>query len=94
MRLMTISVLAGMLAFGTAQAADVPADWVEVAAGAMFTIHAPPGTTFERVRAVLAPDMTDRVRDVMADKYWTQGDFIVRRMNHPYLLRLEPEPAS
>jgi len=52
------------------------------------------GQTFERVRAVLAPDMTDRVRDVMADKYWTQGDFIVRRLNHPYLLRLEPEPAS
>jgi hypothetical protein len=52
------------------------------------------GQTFERIRAVLAPDMTDRVRDVMADKYWTQGDFIVRRLNHPYLLRLEPEAAS
>jgi hypothetical protein len=34
-----------------ALAADpVPADWVEVAAGPMFTVKAPPGTTFERIR--------------------------------------------
>jgi len=50
MRLMTASLLAGVLAFGVAQAADTPADWVEVAAGPMFTMHAPAGTTFERVR--------------------------------------------
>lgn len=50
MRLMSIGVLAGLLAFGNAQAAEVPADWVEVAAGPMFTMRAPPGTTFERVR--------------------------------------------
>ena len=32
-------------------AADTaPTDWVEVAAGAMFTVKAPPGTTFERIR--------------------------------------------
>src|SRR3954469_24905837 len=32
-------------------AADAPpADWVEVAAGPMFTVKAPPGTTFERIR--------------------------------------------
>lgn len=31
-------------------AEGVPSDWVEVAAGAMFTVKAPPGTTFERIR--------------------------------------------
>ena len=50
MRLMSIGVLASMLAFGSVQAAEIPADWVEVAAGPMFTMLAPPGTTFERVR--------------------------------------------
>src|SRR3977135_4406823 len=50
MRLMSIGVLAGMLAFGCVQAAEIPADWVEVAAGPMFTMLAPPGTTFERIR--------------------------------------------
>jgi hypothetical protein len=54
MRLLTIA-LAGLMAFGfvrIAAAADdtVPADWIEVAAGPMFTVKAPPGTTFERVR--------------------------------------------
>src|SRR5215831_1444427 len=34
-----------------ALAADaIPGDWVEVMAGPMFTVHAPPGTTFERIR--------------------------------------------
>jgi hypothetical protein len=36
--------------FSRADAADVPADWIEVAAGPMFTVKAPPGTTFERTR--------------------------------------------
>ena len=46
-----ISVAAFLVAFGTAaQAADVPADWVDVQAGPMFTVKAPPGTTFERIR--------------------------------------------
>jgi hypothetical protein len=53
MRLLTLA-LAGMMAFGFvrhAAAADaVPADWIEVAAGPMFTVKAPPGTTFERIR--------------------------------------------
>ena len=49
------------------------------------------GKTFERVRGVLAPEMTDRVTAVMRDKYWLQGDIIVRHINHPYTLRLEPE---
>jgi len=32
-------------------AADaVPGDWIEVMAGPMFTVHAPAGTSFERVR--------------------------------------------
>src|SRR5689334_3151289 len=47
-------LFAGFAAFGLTQsalAADaVPANWVEVAAGAMFTVKAPPGTTFERIR--------------------------------------------
>ena len=50
----TTFVLAGMMAFGlahSASAADaIPADWIEVAAGPMFTVKAPPGTTFERIR--------------------------------------------
>lgn len=33
-----------------AHAAEIPADWVEVAAGPMFTVKAPAGTTFERIR--------------------------------------------
>ena len=49
------------------------------------------GKTFDRVRGVLAPEMTDRVTAVMRDKYWLQGDIFVRHMNHPYTLRLEPE---
>ena len=53
MRLMRFA-LAGFVALGFAHgaaAADaVPADWVEVAAGPMFTVQAPPGTTFERIR--------------------------------------------
>jgi hypothetical protein len=39
-----------MLGVSHASAAEVPANWVEVAAGAMFTVKAPPGTTFERTR--------------------------------------------
>ena len=49
------------------------------------------GKTFERVRGVVTPDMTARVDAAMADKYWTQGDFFVRFVNHPYTMRLEPE---
>nr|ACN58936.1 hypothetical protein AKSOIL_0094 [uncultured bacterium BLR7] len=51
MRLST-AILAAVFAFGIAhaKAAEAPADWVEVAAGAMFTVKAPPGTTFERIR--------------------------------------------
>ena len=54
------------------------------------------GKTFERVNAIAAPDMVDRVTAAMADKYWLQGDVIVRHISHPYTLRLEPaasEPA-
>ena len=49
------------------------------------------GKTFERVRGVITPEMTDRVTAAMRDKYWTQGDIFVRLMNHPYTMRLEPE---
>ena len=31
------------------------------------------GKTFERVRGVLAPEMTDRVTAAMRDKYWTRA---------------------
>jgi hypothetical protein len=53
MRLLT-AALAGFLALGFARASNaaeaIPADWIEVAAGPMFTVKAPPGTTFERIR--------------------------------------------
>jgi hypothetical protein len=53
MRLVSI-VLAGVMALGLAREAGaaepVSADWIEVAAGPMFTVKAPPGTTFERIR--------------------------------------------
>src|SRR5436853_2124178 len=49
-RVTTILAVAMTLAFSRAGAAGVPADWVEVAAGAMLTVKAPPGTTFERTR--------------------------------------------
>jgi len=54
MRLFSIG-LAGIVAFGLAGNAfatetSIPGDWMEVAAGPMFTVRAPPGTTFERIR--------------------------------------------
>jgi hypothetical protein len=51
MRLVTL-LFVSLIGFApSALAADAPpADWVEVAAGAMFTVKAPPGTTFERIR--------------------------------------------
>jgi hypothetical protein len=52
------------------------------------------GKTFDRVRAVEAADMAQKVEAAMADKYWLQADFIIRRLSHPYTLRLEPETAS
>jgi|SRR6185503_9077803 len=47
-----ITVFAAGLILGmsNARAAEVPGNWVEVAAGPMFTVKAPPGTTFERTR--------------------------------------------
>jgi hypothetical protein len=53
MRVLAV-MLAGFAAFVLASqaiAADaVPGDWIEVAAGPMFTVRAPAGTTFERIR--------------------------------------------
>jgi hypothetical protein len=49
------------------------------------------GKTFERVRGVVEPEMTARIDDAMREKYWLQGDVIVRRIDHPYYMRLEPE---
>ena len=51
------------------------------------------GKTFEHARGVVVPDMTEKVTAAMAEKYWTQGDIIVRHMSHPYTLRLDPEPS-
>src|SRR5262249_4881372 len=46
---LALSLASGLV--GSAAAADaIPSDWVEVMAGPMFTVHAPRGTTFERVR--------------------------------------------
>jgi hypothetical protein len=52
------------------------------------------GKTFDRVRGVVAPGMVDKVAAVMRDKYWLQGDVIVRRMNHPYTMLLVPAEAA
>ena len=50
-RFATMMLTAAMtLGVSPAGAADVPANWIEVAAGPMFTVKAPPGTTFERTR--------------------------------------------
>jgi hypothetical protein len=53
MRRFATTMLAAAMTLGIsrARAADVPANWIEVAAGAMFTVKAPPGTTFERTHA-------------------------------------------
>jgi hypothetical protein len=48
------------------------------------------GREFDRVHGVAAPDMKAKVEKAMADKYWLQGDVIVRHMDHPYTMRLEP----
>ena len=48
------------------------------------------GKQFERVRGVIAADMKAKVEPAMRDKYWLQGDVIVRHMDHPYTMRLEP----
>jgi hypothetical protein len=49
------------------------------------------GKTFERVRGVVTPELTERIDAAMREKYWTQGDLFVRYINHPYYMRLEPE---
>lgn len=49
------------------------------------------GKTFDRVRGVVVPEMTPRIDAAMGDKYWLQGDILVRYVNHPYYMRLEPE---
>ena len=48
------------------------------------------GKEFDRVRGVVAADMKAKVEEAMAGKYWLQGDVIVRHMDHPYTMRLEP----
>ena len=50
------------------------------------------GATFERVRGVLAPEMAEKVAAAMHQKYW--GDLWVQYVNHPYTVRLEPNPGG
>lgn len=52
MRRFVTMLLAAVMTLGVSRAgaAEVPGDWVEVKAGPMFTVKAPPGTTFERTR--------------------------------------------
>ncbi|MGH7895108.1 MAG: hypothetical protein ACREQL_10590 [Candidatus Binatia bacterium] len=50
------------------------------------------GKTFEQVRGVVVPEMADQVAVALAQKYW--GDLFVAFVNHPYTLRLEPEPSG
>ena len=52
------------------------------------------GKTFERVRGVIEPEKTAAVNAAMGEKYWWQGDFLVRYVSHPYTMRLEPEPSG
>lgn len=47
------------------------------------------GREFGQVRVENAPEMTERVADELAEKYWT--DFLVRYMAHPLTLRLVPQ---
>ena len=47
------------------------------------------GHTYERVRAEAAPPMVERVAAAMRDKYWT--DVLVRYVEHPLTMRLQPE---
>ncbi len=47
------------------------------------------GARFDKVRAVPAPEMAERVAKAMADKY--TSDLFVRWLPHPLTLRLVPE---
>jgi hypothetical protein len=47
------------------------------------------GQQFDRIRVENAPDMTDRVAEAMAKKYWS--DRMIRYMPHPMTVRLMPE---
>ena len=47
------------------------------------------GQQFDRVRAEPAPEMTERVAQAMAAKYWS--DVVVHLIAHPLTLRLLPE---
>jgi len=47
------------------------------------------GREFPRVKGVPAPDEAAAVAALMAEKYW--WDVLVRHVDHPLTLRLEPE---
>jgi hypothetical protein len=49
-RLILAACFAAGISAPVAAADAIPGDWIEVMAGPMFTVHAPPGTSFERVR--------------------------------------------
>jgi hypothetical protein len=48
------------------------------------------GEEFEHVRVEPANDMTSKVAEAMAAKYWT--DVLIRHFSHPMTVRLHPEP--
>src|SRR5258708_15184532 len=78
-----IIMLAGFMALISANpavAADaVPADWIEVAAGPMFTVRAPAGTIFERIRT----------RDAFSGTFHGPGfDLPVEFCYHPDVVKL------
>jgi hypothetical protein len=50
------------------------------------------GQQFDRVRAEEVPDLSDRVANAMAEKYWS--DRLIRLMPHPMTVRLVPEDSA
>jgi hypothetical protein len=49
-KLAFLALILGTMSAPALSADAIPGDWIEVMAGPMFTVHAPPGTTFERIR--------------------------------------------
>jgi len=47
------------------------------------------GLQFDRVKETPAPEMADRVAAAIGDKYWS--DVLLRWLDHPLTLRLEPD---
>ena len=50
------------------------------------------GQQFDQVKLVDAPELTERVADAMAEKYWS--DVLIRFFSHPMTARLEPAASE